>query len=624
MEKEKKTSTARHTDFAATTARAFALICTLILTVMLISCTYDVASNTDKCDETSGTVQNDESTPGTSLKEPPDSEHTQAPSDTSLQQPEISVPEDYYELPYVAVECSSVVIPEEYNDGLYFDIEPVLSGDIMYFILPCRTDLARVVYHALDSKGEIKFGRVADFTDPEDKSAKTVSISGKKYTIEAIVSELPSLCIEIDESFGTFQDMNSDLTKETKAYGNMSLECSDGTASSNGWRTVYQSREGDDSLPCTMYLKGRGNWSWNTPEKKGYALKLEKKENLLGLGSSKNWVLQANAIDPSMLKNHLSNYLASAAGLDFTPDGRHVDLFVNGEYMGLYYLTEKVEIGDNRVHIHDLEDDIKGACPSGNYGAQRMVPTHNGKGFVKFYNAVPELSEITGGYLVEMELPDRFAAEKCGFCTSRGYYYVIKSPEYVSYEQAMYIYTLFQNAEDAFFSDDGYNPQTGKYYTEYIDLDSFVKKYWIEEISKNHDGVVTSQFFYKPADDESEKIFAGPVWDYDIAYGYSAETTDPEGWFMREKEFYRELMKHEDFEKRASEIFIEYYLPAALKFITAEADRLVSSLNTSSEMNDIVWSSLSEMTYADCVDDLSNYLHRRILWIYSELTARNN
>ena len=93
---------------------------------------------------------------------------------------------------------------------------------------------------------------------------------------------------------------------------------------------------------------------------------------------------------------------------------------------------------------------------------------------------------------------------------------------------------------------------------------------------------------------------------------------------MREKEFYRELMKHEDFEKRASEIFIEYYLPAALKLITAEADRLVSYLNTSSEMNDIVWSSLSEMTYADCVDDLSNYLHRRILWIYSELTARNN
>lgn len=622
MEKEKKTSTGRRG--AVATARAVALLCALLSTILLVSCTSAVTDGTDRKNESSETVQNDVPSSDTCIQELTSSEVTSGQPDTSAQPPDISVPDDYYEFPDIPVECSSVIIPKEYNAGLYFDIKPVMSGDMMYFILPCRTDISRVVYHALDSKGTLKFGRVADFTDAGNQSAKTVSINGKRYTIEAIISDVPSLCIEIDENFGTFEDMYSDLTKETRAYGNMSLECADATADENGWRTLYQSREGDDSLPCTMYLKGRGNWSWNTPDKKGYALKLEKKENLLGLGSSKNWVLQANAIDPSMLKNHISNYLASAAGLDFTPDGRHVDLFVNGEYMGLYYLTEKVEIGDNRVHIHDLEDDIKGACPSGNYGAQRMVPTHNGKGFVKFYNAVPELSEITGGYLVEMELPDRFAAEKCGFCTSRGYYYVIKSPEYVSYKQAMYIYTLFQNAEDAFFSEDGYNPQTGKYYTEYIDLDSFVKKYWIEEISKNHDGVVTSQFFYKPADDESEKIFAGPVWDYDIAYGYSAETTDPEGWFMREKEFYRELMKHEDFEKRASEIFIEYYLPAALKFITAEADRLVSYLNTSSEMNDIVWSSLSEMTYADCVDDLSNYLHRRILWIYSELTARNN
>ncbi len=254
------------------------------------------------------------------------------------------------------------------------------------------------------------------------------------------------------------------------------------------------------------------------------------------------------------------------------------------------------------------------------YGSKKVRRDPDTGVMLKYWSDVPNPDDISGGYIIEMEMPDRYANEPSGFVTTHGYYYVIKSPEYVSYEQVRYIANLVQEAEDAIFSNDGINPNTGKSYTEYIDLDSYVKKYWIEEISKNHDGAKTSQYFYKPADSQSTKLFAGPVWDYDIAFGISSETTDPEGWFMSEKEFFAELLKHSDFEKRSEEIYIKYFLPAIYSFVNIEAEKISEAIEAAVNMNALRWGFTKK--HSVYVERLLTYIDSRNDWIYDELRER--
>ena len=118
---------------------------------------------------------------------------------------------------------------------------------------------------------------------------------------------------------------------------------------------------------------------------------------------------------------------------------------------------------------------------------------------------------ITGGYLLEYDLPDRYVKEVSGFVTSRNQTIVVKAPEYASEAQVKYISALYQDFEDAVFSANGYNAK-GKHYTEYIDVASFAKMYVFQEYVKNLDAGLTSFYIYK--DKDSDVFVAAPVWDF--------------------------------------------------------------------------------------------------------------
>ena len=531
----------------------------------------------------------------------------------------IVLPDEYYLNPDKVYSGSKIVIPAKYNKGLAFDVEPVISGRTVYFLLPSATDLRQVAYALLDSGGNHRIGRCADFSDDQKAHGKKVMIFGETYDIEVIRSDSPTLYLEIDETYGTLDDVRADANKNTKAYGDFVLECRADIAEKYGWKTRYASVENDPDSYCTAYIKGRGNWTWYGSDKRGYSIKLENKTNFLELGKSKKWALIGNVPDNTMLRNKLAYYLGDAIGLDYSPSGEIVDFFVNGEYQGAFLLSEKIDVEDERVDIADLEGAIEDLDPSENYGKQRIGRLPDIGLTFKYYSNVPNPDDITGGYIIEMEMPDRYAKEPCGFYTSHGNYYVIKSPEYVSYEQAAYIGTLVQNMEDALYAKDGINPRTGKHYTEYIDLDSLVKKYWVEEISKNHDGAKTSQYFYKPSDSEAKTVFAGPVWDYDIAFGISSETVNPEGWFMRkEKAFFKACWQHSDFEARAKEIFSSEVLPAISTFANTIADKEAEKIYQSVMMNNIVWRQFTD-DYYNYVEWLKDYILARVRWFYQEL-----
>jgi len=314
-------------------------------------------------------------------------------------------------------------------------------------------------------------------------------------------------------------------------------------------------------------IKCRGNASFNNTDKKSYSLKLYEEADLLGMGTDKNWLLIANAFDETMLRNMITFDMARELKVPFTPEARHVNLYINGEYRGLYLLSEKIEIGENRINIQNLENISKKLNNNKDMSDfPAFYTAGNNLTAVKGIDAENEPDDNTGGYLLEVELDFRWEDEPSGFITSRMQPVVVESPKYATHGQMDYISQFYQDFEDALFSDDGYSSHTGNYYMDYIDSNSFVRRYLVEEIVKNRDTIYTSQFFYKPPDNVSTKLYAGPVWDYDgaiAADGIVADTYDLSSPYdlyacdFGDCNIYRGLYMHQDFRQMAIDIFMK-------------------------------------------------------------------
>lgn len=330
-------------------------------------------------------------------------------------------------------------------------------------------------------------------------------------------------------------------------------------------KLVLRGPEGDMQYDGALeHIKCRGNSSM-TFVKKNYQIKLESGTDLLGMGKAKKWILTGNYRDRSFLRNQITLDLAAAVGLVYTPDHMPAELYINHEYRGLYLFSEKVEIGKNRLSIRDLEKDTKeiNEIPLEEYKSTGKYSS-SPRAF-KAFEIPNDPEDITGGYLIEYEsYKTRYTQEASAYTTKFGNILVVKSPEYTSVAQMKYISGLFQSFENAIMSEDGKDPDSGKHYSEIADMESLALKYMIEEISENYDGNSSSQYFYKPADNENEKIFAGPAWDYDSAYGsYAAKhnarnVLNPRKlWIANGSKtgWYPSLYRHKDFKSLVAELW---------------------------------------------------------------------
>lgn len=306
----------------------------------------------------------------------------------------------------------------------------------------------------------------------------------------------------IDTESGTSEGINSD--KNHREAGYLSVLEADGNTSFE--------------LPLA-YIKGRGNTSFTEFEKKPYQIKLADDAPFLGMGSAKKWIFISNSADPSLLRNALSRNLADHLGLEQSEEGVFVDLYLNGEYAGNYYVVEKIEVKNNRLDITDLEKITEITNNETDLAPYETAWTET----TKAKDIPDDPDNITGGYLIERDFDDRFLKEVENngsyFITDAQESFILRSPEYASENQIAYINEYVQNVENAILSPEGVDSNTGKYYTDLIDLDSFVRKYLLEEVTANYDGGVASSYFYKDIDAVSDKLYAGPVWDYDVTWG---------------------------------------------------------------------------------------------------------
>lgn len=280
---------------------------------------------------------------------------------------------------------------------------------------------------------------------------------------------------------------------------------------------TFMDTDGSVTAAVMEKINGRGNTSWNAGSLFGkypFNIKLQERTNVFGMGNNKKWCIIPQVFDESLIRNVLMNDLSRAVGLEYTPNAENVDVYFNGEYIGTYLLSQKVDLGKNK------------------------------------------LIKSEEGFLIECELMERYDAEENKFRTSRGQAVIIKAPDTISNAKLNEISDYMQRVEDAVYADDGYNSQ-GEHYSDLIDVDSFVKVYLINEFSMNLDGGATSFFMYKEG---NEKLQAGPVWDYDWALG-SYESRDGvnlvrgDSWYIKNKRLYdgddlalmAKLCTHEEF-----------------------------------------------------------------------------
>ncbi len=297
-----------------------------------------------------------------------------------------------------------------------------------------------------------------------------------------------------------------DASKSNAATGTMNLIGADGTP-------VYSGE--------LKQIKARGNSTFTYAEKKSYQIKLAEPSDLLGKQEQvKTWVLLASYFDATQMHDKLIKDLAAELGLAYTASCDWVNLYYDGEYRGVYLLSEKNSVGATSVAITDMEQayeqlnegygtDMTTALAENSYGQQ-----------YQYTKDLKEPENITGGYLIELnhEMWD----EVSGFKTRQGVAFNVKSPEWCGDSAMKYISEYYQAFEDAVYATDdtgaytGYNASTGKYFYEYVDMDSLVKVFLLQELALNCDGFISSVYFYKDADG---MMYAGPIWDQDMTFG---------------------------------------------------------------------------------------------------------
>lgn len=357
-------------------------------------------------------------------------------------------------------------------------------------------------------------------------------------------------------------------------------------------------------------VKGRGNSTWNA-DKKPYNIKFDKKTDVLGMGKAKKWSLLANHFDASLLRNSVALDLAEAFGLPFTPEYRMVDLYANGEYQGNYLIAESVEIGETRVAIADLDDANEEANTGADIeAAAQKTETIGGMENARKWVDINSPKDVSGGYLLETEFPNRFPFEVSGFITPNGQPVVLKSPEYASKAEVDYIAAFYEEMEQALCAPDGYNAK-GKHYSAYFDMEQLVKMYILTEYTFHRDAGMSSCYFYKDAGENI--LHAGPAWDFDLALGnirYSGglpfNVTEPDIWWANSLCCYNSdekaqtvftlLYRHEDFRARVAALWP--VLAAKIDEELAKLPQMAAQAAPSAVMNAFRWKLHSASTPA--------------------------
>ncbi len=395
------------------------------------------------------------------------------------------------------------------NNDLPFNVACHIEDDRITALLPANADLAALkpnfTYYG-DSvlyNGAVLISRstVMDLTKDATLTLKAGNGSTRTVTVhvETIGSGLPSF------SLSTSGYAAIDNTVDYKAA----------TFSVGDAKTTVKGAD------CSV--KGRGNTTW-TYDKKGYTLRFDTKYSLLGLRESKNYVLLALHADRTLMRYRLGEYLSEAMGLEFTMGSAYVDLWLNGEYQGVYALVEKIEVEPARVNITDY---VSPTVPVNEMGYLLEFDKH-------LYNTTTEADRknwtvLGSGFYDAATNEVFFYSEALG-----GHWLTVRTTnaKNLTANHVTYIALVVETAAKALKSGDWATV------SKWIDVESFVNWYLIMEYLNNTDTDMESSVYMYI--DVGGKLKLGPLWDLDNCAGNHNETASAtahplydskDGWF---------------------------------------------------------------------------------------------
>lgn len=354
-----------------------------------------------------------------------------------------------------------------------------------------------------------------------------------------------------------------------------------------GQMTLESNVVGTPAVVGGLQIRGRGNSTWGMP-KKPYRVKLTDKQSLLGMPSSKDWVLLANYSDKTLMRNWLAMQLGTDLGLAWSPRSQFVEVHVNNQYQGVYLLMENIKVASNRVNIDELAAADVAA------------------------------DKITGGYLLEVDFRQDGHTM---FTDIDELPIVFQSPEEPAAAQEAYIKGYIDEFESVLHSGNFADPATG--YAAYIDVDSFARWFIVNELFRNVDARMWSScWMYKP---RGGKLFMGPLWDFDISAGnidYN-DAFKTAGWWIHDGPWFERLFQDPAFTARVRQIWNEMKtdeLPAMLGSIPPRALALQQSQLNNFErwpiLETYVWpNNRIPGSFAGEVEYLSTWLTARAAWM---------
>ncbi|MBR5432447.1 MAG: CotH kinase family protein, partial [Bacteroidales bacterium] len=379
-------------------------------------------------------------------------------------------------------------------------------------------------------------------------------------------------------------------------------------------RMWYVNEEDSVLFYDSLMIRGRGNSTWSL-DKKPYKIKFQNKEKFLGKGyaKAKKWTLLANHGDKTLIRNALTNLLGERTGLKFNPAAKFVDLTINGEFVGNYQISDQIDVRPHRVNITEQDYPLQ------------------------------EESDITGGYLLEADDFGDFHTSKYWdyeegrYLNPDGFYSRTNNvpirihypePEELETAQKDYIQQIVNEFEKRVAAINFRDAVKG--YRSYVDSLSLANWYICTEISANVDGFWSAYFYKEQGED---KLYWGPLWDYDIAYNNdnrarngSTNTTKQlmsDAGYGTARAWVARMWKDPWFQKLIYRRYSELVRGGLEDYLNAQIDSLVLLLDQSVKLNYERWSintsTLRERvlysTYDQYVSDLRTFLSQRIPYL---------
>lgn len=351
----------------------------------------------------------------------------------------------------------------------------------------------------------------------------------------------------------------------------------------------YQSI-GSASTPLTMEIKGRGNYTWRDFNKKPYRLKLSEKQPLMGMTKSKHFALLAHADDAQNKKGFMRNQvgfeLSRMIGMAWTPATAPVEVVLNGDYIGLYFLTETIRVDKDRVNIVEQEDEET------------------------------DPAKITGGWLVEIDNYDEDPHITIKEGDGHTMWFTYKTPEVLSKAQETFLGDEMSRIDELVYGD-----KNSDELWKYLDIDALARFYIVQEIMDNYESFHGSCYLYREMGD-GEKWKFGPVWDFGSSF-YREKTMYLYEGDVWHNHWIPEICKFPAFMEHVKAVWKEFYPQInAIYTFTGEQLTLLKSAAVSDAER---WSEYSgNRDLQKRINNVNTWLANSVKWLNEQWGSNDN